>query len=365
METSRAESRSLELAAAARLAEAARRLGGVEALARTWPAWPEFVRGPLTAAFALGERGLRGSPWTWPALALGPEPEASRPERSLRWALGSPWRAAAWRPGLPGTPSPRPGGPRSRRPGRPQLGAGPAGPGDPPRPSRGGGPGPGPPAWLASGPPPSGRPAWRWPPGSARVPKAPRGPGRPDPCSGLGPPLGLPAAGRGLPGAGSGPLRPAPGQGLGTHRRPAPGGGLAALRGGLLLAAATRPKDAGCGLAVRPPAAPRGARGHWVRAPAIPCGSWPLVGRPVLDLPWSPPAWQSPAHRRPPGRQAPGAGLVGRDHRPAARRRVATGDASGFSSPAGAMRRAGRGRAGAAGTGRARPRPWVAFPRLP
>ena len=92
METSsvRKESQpALEMSTAARLAEASRRIGGLEALARAWPLWHGFARGPLTSLAALGELQAKGM-WLDISrlLALGPEPEASRPDLPLRWGVG-------------------------------------------------------------------------------------------------------------------------------------------------------------------------------------------------------------------------------------------------------------------------------------
>ena len=85
----RKEQPAIEMTTAARLAEASRQIGGLEAMSRSWPFWQGFVRGPLTALAALGELQAKGM-WLDLArlLALGPEPEVSRPDLALRWGVG-------------------------------------------------------------------------------------------------------------------------------------------------------------------------------------------------------------------------------------------------------------------------------------
>ena len=100
---------AVEMSTAARLAEASRQIGGLEALARSWPLWRGFARGPLSALAALGELQAKGM-WLDLArlLALGPDPEVSRPDLSLRWGVGfvSALRELeSWETAKPLTPS--------------------------------------------------------------------------------------------------------------------------------------------------------------------------------------------------------------------------------------------------------------------
>ena len=85
----RKESPAMEMGTAARLAEASRQIGGLEAMARCWPFWHGFVQGPLSALAALGELQAKGM-WLDVSrlLALGPNPEVSRPDLPLRWGVG-------------------------------------------------------------------------------------------------------------------------------------------------------------------------------------------------------------------------------------------------------------------------------------
>jgi hypothetical protein len=90
METSdRQEMFNMEMPAAVRLGEASRRVGGLEALTRMWPFWPEFASGPFTALFGMIEAQLRDKNVDLAELiALGPEPSPSRPNKDLRQAVG-------------------------------------------------------------------------------------------------------------------------------------------------------------------------------------------------------------------------------------------------------------------------------------
>ncbi|MFH1058117.1 MAG: helix-turn-helix domain-containing protein [Pseudomonadota bacterium] len=80
---------ALEARLAAVLAAAQAGLAQVELLGRLWPALGDFARGPLTARAALLQCRQQGlSPDAVTLLALGPEPEPSRPNKALRWAVG-------------------------------------------------------------------------------------------------------------------------------------------------------------------------------------------------------------------------------------------------------------------------------------
>ena len=80
---------TLDMAAAERLAAASRLAGQVEALGLMWPWWESFALGPLAAAGAVAEAGLLGYQADLAELlALGPEPNPSRPKKGLRLAVG-------------------------------------------------------------------------------------------------------------------------------------------------------------------------------------------------------------------------------------------------------------------------------------
>lgn len=80
---------ALEARLAASLAAAQAALAQVELLGRLWPVLADFARGPLTARAALLQcRQLALSPDPVTLLGLGAEPEPSRPNKALRWAVG-------------------------------------------------------------------------------------------------------------------------------------------------------------------------------------------------------------------------------------------------------------------------------------
>lgn len=83
------EQLSLEPRLVARLAAAQESLGQLAMLSRLWPAWPAFLRGPLVARAAVLEARQQGLyPDLVELLGLGPQPQPSRPVKSLRWAVG-------------------------------------------------------------------------------------------------------------------------------------------------------------------------------------------------------------------------------------------------------------------------------------
>ncbi len=85
----RPEKFSLDGATAGQLARAERRLGQIMMLARLWEPWSDFARGALVACSAASEVRLRGKRLDMAELlALGPEPNPSRPVRALRWGVG-------------------------------------------------------------------------------------------------------------------------------------------------------------------------------------------------------------------------------------------------------------------------------------
>jgi hypothetical protein len=89
MNAAKQEKLVLEAPAARLLALAERRLGELGGAAALWGHWPGFARGPLAAWAALGEVGLMGLELdAAELLALGPEPDPSRPAKPLRWAVG-------------------------------------------------------------------------------------------------------------------------------------------------------------------------------------------------------------------------------------------------------------------------------------
>ncbi|MCB2189636.1 MAG: hypothetical protein KQJ78_24750 [Deltaproteobacteria bacterium] len=72
------------------LAAAEHHLGQLHLLARLWPAWGPFARGPLLALAAAEEsRALGYEVDLRELLALGPHPSPSRPNLGLRWAVGA------------------------------------------------------------------------------------------------------------------------------------------------------------------------------------------------------------------------------------------------------------------------------------
>ena len=80
---------TLEISSINRLGEAQRRIGGLESLARIWPFWDGFARGPLTALFGLTEAQMGGYEVDLAELlALGPEPNPTRPNLGMRQAVG-------------------------------------------------------------------------------------------------------------------------------------------------------------------------------------------------------------------------------------------------------------------------------------
>lgn len=104
----RSERLVLDMGTANRLAQAGRRVGGVEVLARVWSPWRGFVRGALGGVFALCEVELRGLELDLARLlALGPAPRPSRPDLGLRWGVGVTLalrRLEAWPLARPLTP---------------------------------------------------------------------------------------------------------------------------------------------------------------------------------------------------------------------------------------------------------------------
>lgn len=85
----RQDSFSLEPRLAGLLAQAERRLGQLEMLARLWPSWPELVGGPLLARAAALEADFQGRPVELAELLfLGPQPRPTRPDKALRGAVG-------------------------------------------------------------------------------------------------------------------------------------------------------------------------------------------------------------------------------------------------------------------------------------
>jgi len=79
----------LEAPAARILALAERRVGELLSIQRLWEPWPDFAAGALTAWSALGEVELRGFTLDIAdLLALGPQPQPSRPTKPLRLAVG-------------------------------------------------------------------------------------------------------------------------------------------------------------------------------------------------------------------------------------------------------------------------------------
>ena len=81
---------TLELSSARRLAEASRLVGQIDVLARIWPFWQGFSQGPLAGVNAVAEAELLGYKADLAELlALGPEPNPSRPPKGLRLAVGA------------------------------------------------------------------------------------------------------------------------------------------------------------------------------------------------------------------------------------------------------------------------------------
>lgn len=80
---------SLEPSLVSRLAAAQEQLGRLSLLPQLWPAWGEFLRGPLLARAAVQEARHLGLEASLPELlGLGPTPQPTRPAKALRWAVG-------------------------------------------------------------------------------------------------------------------------------------------------------------------------------------------------------------------------------------------------------------------------------------
>jgi hypothetical protein len=87
--TARPDSLVLEAPAARLLALAERRIGELEAIQRLWQPWPQFAAHALTAWSALGEVELIEKSLDLAELiALGPQPQPSRPVKPLRLCVG-------------------------------------------------------------------------------------------------------------------------------------------------------------------------------------------------------------------------------------------------------------------------------------